>query len=112
VVESSNDARYSKGDSVLVTGCALSETHDAVFRKYARVKGTGSFPCAGLDEFTACPWLRRRVHRGARDLPMEHNGQTPSGGPIAVTGASGGVGSIAIDMLAGGDISGCGERQA
>src|SRR5256886_13156435 len=32
---------------------------------------------------------------------LEHNGQSPTGGPIAVTGASGGVGSIAIDMLAG-----------
>ncbi len=35
VVESSTDPRYSKGDSVLVTGCALSETHDGGYAEYA-----------------------------------------------------------------------------
>ena len=101
VVESSSDPRYSKGDRVLVTGCALSETHDGGYAEYARVKGDWVIPIPpGLDEFssmalgTAGFTAALAVHR------MEHNGQAPAGGPVVVTGASGGVGSIAIDMLA------------
>ena len=101
VVESSTDPRYSKGDRVLVTGCALSETHDGGYAEYARVKGDWVIPIPpGLDEFssmalgTAGFTAALAVHR------MEHNGQSPAGGPVVVTGASGGVGSIAIDMLA------------
>jgi acrylyl-CoA reductase (NADPH) len=100
VVESSADARYSKGDSVLVTGCALSETHDGGYAEYARVPGDWVIPMpTGLDAFssmalgTAGFTAALAIHR------MEHNGQTPKGGPIVVTGATGGVGSIAIDML-------------
>jgi len=101
VVESSTDPRHSKGDRVLVTGCTLSETHDGGYAEYARVKGDWLIPIPqGLDEFsgmalgTAGFTAALAVHR------MEHNGQTPAGGPVVVTGASGGVGSIAIDMLA------------
>ncbi|TLY62937.1 MAG: oxidoreductase [Gammaproteobacteria bacterium] len=101
VVESSTDPRYSKGDRVLVTGCALSETHDGGYAEYARVKGDWVIPIPpGLDEFssmalgTAGFTAALAVHR------MEHNGQSPAGGPVVVTGASGGVGSIAVDMLA------------
>ncbi|TLY77642.1 MAG: acryloyl-CoA reductase, partial [Gammaproteobacteria bacterium] len=101
VVESSTDPRYSKGDRVLVTGCALSETHDGGYAEYARVKGDWVIPIPpGLDEFssmalgTAGFTAALAVHR------MEHNGQSPAGGPVVVTGASGGVGSLAIDMLA------------
>ena len=101
VVESSTDPRYSKGDRVLVTGCALSETHDGGYAEYARVKGDWVIPIPpGLDEFssmalgTAGFTAALAIHR------MEHNGQSPAGGPVVVTGASGGVGSIAIDMLA------------
>jgi len=101
VVESSTDARYSKGDSVLVTGCALSETHDGGYAEYARVKGDWVIPMPpGLDEFTAMSLGTAGFTAGLAIHRMEHNGQTPAGGPIVVTGASGGVGSIAIDMLA------------
>ena len=81
VVESSNDARYSKGDSVLVTGCALSETHDGGYSEYARVKGDWVIPMPpGLDEFTAMALGTAGFTAGLAIHRMEHNGQTPAGG--------------------------------
>ena len=101
VVESSEDARYKKGDSVLVTGCALSETHDGGYAEYARVKGDWVIPMPpGLDEYTAMALGTAGFTAGLAIDRMEHNGQTPERGPIVVTGATGGVGSLAIDMLA------------
>jgi NADPH2:quinone reductase len=101
-VVSSADARYRAGDKVLVTGCGLSETNDGGYAEYARLKGDSVIPIpAGLDEFksmalgTAGFTAALAIHR------MEHNGQSPANGPIVVTGASGGVGSIAIDLLSG-----------
>jgi acrylyl-CoA reductase (NADPH) len=100
VVESSADPRYSKGDSVLVTGCALSETHDGGYAEYARVKGDWVIPMPpGLDAFTAMALGTAGFTAGLAIHRMEHNGQTPGAGPIVVTGATGGVGSLAIDML-------------
>jgi NADPH2:quinone reductase len=100
IVESSGDARFAPGSAVLVTGCGLSETHDGGYAQFARVPGDWVIPMpAGLDAFTAMAigtagfTAALAVHR------MEQNGQDPAGGPIAVTGASGGVGSLAIDML-------------
>ncbi len=100
VVESSADSRYSKGDSVLVTGCALSETHDGGYAEYARVKGDWVIPMPpGLDAFAAMALGTAGFTAGLAIHRMEHNGQTPGAGPIVVTGATGGVGSLAIDML-------------
>jgi acrylyl-CoA reductase (NADPH) len=100
IVESSGDARFVPGSAVLVTGCGLSETHDGGYAQFARVPGDWVIPMPpGLDAFTAMAvgtagfTAALAVHR------MEQNGQEPAGGPIAVTGASGGVGSLAIDML-------------
>jgi NADPH2:quinone reductase len=100
VVESSSDPRYKEGDSVLVTGNALSETHDGGYAQYARVKGDWVIPMPpGFDEFTAMALGTAGFTAGLAIHRMEHNGQTPEKGPIAVTGATGGVGSLAIDML-------------
>jgi NADPH2:quinone reductase len=100
-VVSSSDARFKPGQGVLVTGCGLSETHDGGYAEYARVAGDWVIPLPnGLD---ACDAMRLgtagftaalAVHR------MEHNGQQPKGGPVVVTGATGGVGSLAVNMLA------------
>lgn len=99
-VVSSTDARYSSGDKVLINGCGLSETHDGGYAEYARVPANCVVPIpATLDEFktmclgTAGFTAALAIHR------MEQNGQKPANGPILVTGASGGVGSIALDML-------------
>ena len=101
-VVSSADARFAPGEPVLVTGCGLSETHDGGYAEYARVKADWVVPLPagiGLDDAmrigTAGYTAALAIHR------MEHNGQAPPSGPVVVTGASGGVGSLAIDMLAG-----------
>jgi NADPH2:quinone reductase len=101
VVESSSDARYRPGDAVLVTGCGLSETHDGGYAQFARVPGDWVIPIPeGLDAFTAMALGTAGFTAALAIHRLEQNGQSPTGGPIAVTGASGGVGSIAVDMLA------------
>ena len=99
---SSADSRYAPGQKVLVTGCGLSETHDGGYAEFARVKGDWVIPLPpGLGELdsmklgTAGFTAALAIHR------MEANGQRPANGPIVVTGAAGGVGSLAINMLAG-----------
>lgn len=99
-VESSTDPRYAPGAPVLVTGCGLSETHDGGYAQFARVPGDWVIPMpAGLDAPTAMAIGTAGFTAALAIHRMEQNGQVPSGGPIAVTGATGGVGSIAIDML-------------
>jgi NADPH2:quinone reductase len=100
-VVSSTDPQFQPGQKVLVTGSELSETRDGGYAEYARLNSDAVVPIpAGLDEFeamaigTAGYTAALAIHR------MEQNGQQPGGGEIVVTGASGGVGSIAIDMLA------------
>jgi len=101
VVESSSDTRYAPGDAVLVTGCGLSETHDGGYAQFARVPGDWVIPIPqGLDAFTAMGLGTAGFTAALAIHRLEQNGQSPTGGPIAVTGASGGVGSIAVDMLA------------
>jgi NADPH2:quinone reductase len=100
-VESSADARFKAGDAVLVTGCGLSETHDGGYAQFARVPGDWVIPMpAGLDAMTAMSLGTAGFTAALAIHRMEQNGQSPDGGPIAVTGATGGVGSIAVDMLA------------
>ncbi len=100
VVESSADPRCKSGDHVLVTGCGLSEVHDGGYAEYARVKGEWVIPMpAGLGAFRAMALGTAGFTAALAIHRMEHNGQTPTKGPIVVTGATGGVGSIAIDML-------------
>jgi acrylyl-CoA reductase (NADPH) len=102
VVRTSTDLRFKAGDSVLVTGCGLSESFDGGYAEIARVNADSVIAMPpGLDAFhamalgTAGFTAALAIHR------MERNGQEPSRGPVVVTGATGGVGSLAIDMLAG-----------
>jgi acrylyl-CoA reductase (NADPH) len=100
-VETSADARFKPGDAVLVTGCGLSETHDGGYAQFARVPAEWVIPMpAGLDAMTAMSLGTAGFTAALAIHRMEQNGQTPGGGPIVVTGATGGVGSIAVDMLA------------
>jgi acrylyl-CoA reductase (NADPH) len=101
-VETSTDPAFSHGQKVLVNGTGLSETHDGGYAEYARLQADQLVPIPeGLDEFqvmaigTAGYTAALAIHR------MEQNGQRPELGEIVVTGATGGVGSLAIDMLAG-----------
>jgi acrylyl-CoA reductase (NADPH) len=100
-VESSTDARFKPGDPVLVTGCGLSETHDGGYAQFARVQADWVIPMpAGLDAMTAMSLGTAGFTAALAIHRMEQNGQTPASGPIVVTGATGGVGSLAVDMLA------------
>lgn len=100
VVESSTDPRCKVGEHVLVTGCGLSEVHDGGYAEFARLKGEWVIPMPpGLGAFKAMALGTAGFTAALAIHRMEHNGQTPAKGPIVVTGATGGVGSIAIDML-------------
>lgn len=99
-VVSTDDARYRVGDKVLVTGCELSETHDGGYAEYARVKGDWVVPLPDtLDEFRAMGLGTAGFTAGLAIHRMEQNGQNPANGPVVVTGATGGVGCVAINML-------------
>ena len=100
VIESSGDARFHAGQSVLVTGCGLSETHDGGYAQYARVPADWVIPMPpGLDARAAMSLGTAGFTAALAIHLMQRNEQTPGGGPIVVSGATGGVGSIAIDML-------------
>ena len=101
-VVSSENVDLQPGAAVLVNGCGLSETVDGGYSEYARVDSKSVVPVPAemsaeqvMQIGTAGYTAALAVHR------MEQNGQRPENGPIVVTGATGGVGSIAIDMLAG-----------
>ncbi|MGJ7902930.1 YhdH/YhfP family quinone oxidoreductase [Lysobacter sp. 1R34A] len=99
-VVASSDPAFKEGDAVLVTGCGLSEVRDGGYGQYARLQAQWTIPLpAGLSlresmilgtaGFTAALALHR----------MLDNRQTPAQGPLAVTGATGGVGSLALDIF-------------
>jgi len=101
VVERSEDPEFEVGTEVLVNGCGLSETVDGGYSEYARVDGKSlvavpqGMSChEAMQIGTAGYTAALAIHR------MEQNGQAPELGPVVVTGATGGVGSVAIDMLA------------
>jgi NADPH2:quinone reductase len=100
-VKSSEDARFKPGDPVLVTGSGLSETFDGGYAAVARVNADSVIAMPpGLDAFRAMALGTAGFTAALSIHRMERNGQEPSRGPIVVTGATGGVGSIATDMLA------------
>lgn len=99
-VVNSEDERFEPGDQVLVNGCGLSESVDGGYAEYARLNADSVVPVPGgmtaaqaMQIGTAGYTAALAIHR------MEQNDQHPEDGPIVVTGATGGVGSIAIDML-------------
>ncbi|WP_119718099.1 YhdH/YhfP family quinone oxidoreductase [Cognatilysobacter tabacisoli] len=99
-VVASTDPALREGDAVLVTGCGLSETRDGGYAEYARLESKWVIPLpAGLD-------LRESMILGTAGFTaalalyrMHDNRQTPDLGPLAVTGATGGVGSLAVDIF-------------
>lgn len=101
-VVSSADPRYTPGQKVLVTGCGLSETQDGGYSQYSRLHGDWVIPLpTGITELDAMKLGTAGFTAALAIHRMEHNGLTPAKGPVVVTGATGGVGSLAINMLAG-----------
>src|SRR5690348_11939007 len=99
-VVATRDARFREGEAVLVTGCGLSETRDGGYAQYARLEADWAIPLPdglslresmilGTAGFTAALALFR----------MLENRQVPSLGPLCVTGATGGVGMLAVDIF-------------
>jgi acrylyl-CoA reductase (NADPH) len=102
VVRSSSDASFKPGDQVLVTGCNIGEALDGGYAERARVPASAVIPMpAGLDPKSAMSLGTAGFTAGLAVLRMLDNHQAPEMGPILVTGATGGVGSIAIDILSG-----------
>ncbi|HEX7327008.1 MAG TPA: YhdH/YhfP family quinone oxidoreductase [Casimicrobiaceae bacterium] len=100
-VESSTDPRFRRGDKVIVTGYELGVSHDGGYAEMVRVpadwvvrrpESMTAFDAMtiGTAGFTAA----LAIHL------MVHNGLAPGNGPVAVTGATGGVGSVATEILA------------
>jgi putative quinone oxidoreductase, YhdH/YhfP family len=100
-VTESSDSRYRPGDQVIVTSYGLGVTHDGGYSELARVPASWVVPLPigltlreamilGTAGFTAALSVQR----------LEDNGLAPGKGPVVVAGASGGVGSIAVNILA------------
>ena len=99
VVESS-DARFKKGDAVIATSYDIGVAHDGRYAEYARVKPDWVVPMPrGLTLFEAMALGTAGYTAGLGVVRMEQNGLKPANGPVVVSGATGGVGSIAIDIL-------------
>lgn len=100
VVEESSDDRYKPGDEVVLTGWRVGEVHWGGYAQKARVKADWLVPLPqGLT-------LRQTMAIGTAGftsmlsiLALEEHGLEPGGRPVLVTGASGGVGSVAVALL-------------
>ena len=101
IVETSSHPAFAKGDTVILNGWGVGEGHDGGFAQYARVKGDWLIPlpsafapaeamAIGTAGYTAMLCV----------LALEAHGITPAEGPVLVTGAAGGVGSVAVSVLA------------
>lgn len=101
-VHSSSDPRFEEGAAVLVAGANMSEDFDGGYAEYVRVPADAvvAMP-AGLTPYEAMAVGTAGFTAALAVERMELNGLTPEIGPILVNGATGGVGSYAIDMLAG-----------
>ena len=99
-VVQSSDPAFKEGDAVLVTGSGLSETRDGGYAQYARLesKWVVHLP-SGLDLREAMVLGTAGFTAALALLRMVENRQSPAHGPLAVTGATGGVGSLAIDIF-------------
>jgi acrylyl-CoA reductase (NADPH) len=99
-VVASTDPAFKEGDAVLCTGSGLSESRDGGYSQYVRLESKWTVPLpAGLT-------LRESMVLGTAGFTaalslyrMEQNGQSPAMGPVVVTGATGGVGMLALDIL-------------
>lgn len=101
-VISSDDRRYKAGDQVLVTGYEFGVAHDGGYSGVVRVPAEWVVPVPdGMSTFQAMAIGTAGFTVALCVQRLEDNGQNPDKGPFIVTGATGGVGMIAIDILAG-----------
>ena len=102
IVASSTDARFREGDEVLVTGYDLGVANDGGYSAYVRVPADWIVKMPPrLSLFDAMALGTAGFTAALSVMRLEENGLTPGRGPVIVTGATGGVGSIAVAILAG-----------
>ncbi|MSQ59874.1 MAG: oxidoreductase [Betaproteobacteria bacterium] len=102
VVSSSTDERFKVGDQVLCTSYDLGVAHDGGYAEYTRVPADWVVPLPkGMTQQEAMALGTAGFTAGLAVERMEQVGLKPANGPVIVTGATGGVGSIAVDILAG-----------
>jgi NADPH2:quinone reductase len=100
VVESSADGNFVPGDRVLVTGSNIGESLDGGFTQFARVPAQAVVPLpAGLGLFETMVLGTAGFTAAMAVWRMQENHQVVDHGPVAVTGPTGGVGSIALAIL-------------
>ena len=102
VVEASEDARYKPGDKVVLTGWRVGEVHWGGYAQKARVKADWLVPLpVGLTTRQAMAVGTAGFTAMLAVMALEDHGLTPAKGEVLVTGAAGGVGSVAVALLAG-----------
>ncbi|MFZ2268634.1 MAG: oxidoreductase [Azonexus sp.] len=100
-VISSTDPRFKAGDAVIATSFDIGVAHHGGYAEIARVPADWVVPLpAGLSLFDAMALGTAGFTAALGVVRMEENGLSPARGPVIVTGATGGVGSLAVDMLA------------
>jgi acrylyl-CoA reductase (NADPH) len=100
-VEASSHPDWKPGDKVILNGWGLGETHLGAFGEKARVKGDWLVPLpATMSAREAMAIGTAGYTAMLAVMALEKHGLTPDSGPLAITGAAGGVGSVAIAILA------------
>ena len=100
-VEASDDDRYASGDKVVLTGWRVGEMHWGGYSQKARVKADWLVPLpAGLDTRQAMAVGTAGFTSMLAVMALEDHGLNTGDGPVLVTGAAGGVGSVAVAILA------------
>ncbi len=100
-VESSKDPRFKRGDKVIVHAYDLGVAHDGGYAELVRVPADWVVRRPeSMTAFDAMTMGTAGFTAAQAIMLMEHSGLKPSNGPVAVTGATGGVGSVAVEILA------------
>ncbi|MEB3101657.1 NADPH:quinone oxidoreductase family protein [Ferviditalea candida] len=101
MVIASKDPRFHEGDPVIVTSYEMGVSHFGGFSEYARVPGDWVVPLpSGLSLREAMVYGTAGFTAGLSVFRLIHNGLRPDLGPVLVSGATGGVGSMAVSILA------------
>ena len=99
-VEASSHSQWKAGDKVVCTGWGMGETHLGAYAEKARVKGDWLVALPqGLSARDAMAIGTAGFTAMLSVLALEKHGLSPKNGPVVVTGAAGGVGSVAIAVL-------------
>jgi len=100
-VEASQDPRYAPGDKVVLTGWRVGEVHWGGYAQKARVKADWLVPLPqGISTRDAMAVGTAGLTSMLAVMALEDHGLVPGAGPVLVTGAAGGVGSVAVALLA------------